>query len=127
MASGVGFKVTGLRETVRALEEIGVEVDDLKDAFQTIANEGAEIGVGLTPEKSGALAGTTRGNRAKSKAVVTWGRASVPYAGVQNYGWGRRNIPAKGFAQATDRAMRPVAISRLENEIDQVIRERGLE
>ena len=122
----IGLKVTGLREMVRDLEAIGVEVEDLKDAFGAIAKEGAEVGRGLTPERSGRLAGSTRGNRAKAKAVVTWGRAAIPYAGVQNYGWPRRNIPAKGFAQGTDAVMSPVAVRKLEANIEQVIRERGL-
>ena len=37
------------------------------------------------------------GNRAKARAVVTAGRAATPYAGVQNYGWRRRNITPSYF------------------------------
>lgn len=124
--SGIGLRVTGLREMVRDLEAVGVEVEDLKDAFGAIAQEGAEVGRGLTPQRSGRLAGSTRGNRAKAKAVVTWGRASIPYAGVQNYGWPRRNIRPQEFAQGTDRVMSPIAVRKLEDNIEQVIRERGL-
>ena len=43
MATAISFKVTGLREVVRDLEAIGVEVEDLKDAFGAIAAEGAEV------------------------------------------------------------------------------------
>jgi hypothetical protein len=122
----IGLKVTGLREMVRDLEAVGVEVEDLKDAFGAIAKEGAEVGASKVHSRSGKLAGSTRGNRAKAKAVVTWGRAAVPYAGVQNYGWPRRNIPAQGFAQQTDQVMSPVAVAKLEENIERVITERGL-
>jgi len=122
----IGLKVTGLREMVRDLEAVGVEVEDLKDAFGAIAKEGAEVGASKVNSRSGKLAGSTRGNRAKAKAVVTWGRAAVPYAGVQNYGWPRRNIRAQGFAQQTDQVMSPVAVAKLEENIERVITERGL-
>lgn len=128
MASrGGGVRVTGLSSVVRGLQAMGLEVDDLKDAFAKIADEGAQKAAGYAPKRTGRLAADIRGNRAKSKAVVTAGRSSVPYAGVINYGWRRRNIAASGFLQRADEAMQPVALRRLEDEINQAIRRRGLE
>lgn len=121
-----GFHVVGLREVVRDLQAFGVEVEDLKDANAGIAEEGATVMRGFTKVVSGALRGTVRGNRAKGKAVVTAGRASVKYAGPQNYGWKRRNIAAQGFTVKTDARMAPVALQRFESAIDDVISKRGL-
>ena len=121
-----GFKVTGLNEVVRALLAIGVEVDDLKDAFSTIAAEGARIASSYAPVRTGRLAGDIRGNRAKSKAVVTAGRVSVPYAGPVNYGWAARGIEPAGFMQKADKELGPKALRRLEDEINAQIRKRGL-
>lgn len=121
-----GFKVQGLNQVVRALQQTGVEVDDLKDAFSKIAAVGAQRAAAHAPKKSGRLAGDIRGNRAKSKAVVAAGRASVPYAGPINYGWPSRGIKASEFMQAADQDMQPIAIQMLENEINKVIREKGL-
>jgi len=118
----IGFKVQGLREVVRGLEASGVEVDDLKGAFGSIAAEGARVARGLIPVRSGRLAGTARGNKAKSKAVVTVGRASVPYAGAVNFGWPARGIAANPFLQKTDQRMQPIALDRLNDEIDAVLR-----
>ena len=126
MPREVGFRVEGLSSVVRALGGLGLDVDDLKGAFSEIAREGAEKASSYAPRKSGRLAGDVRGNRAKSKAVITAGRASVPYAGVQNYGWPKRGIAAKGFMQKADQDMQPVAIQRLEDEINRRIRARGL-
>ena len=125
MASG-GVRIEGLRETVRALEKVGVEVDDLKDAFAPISQEGARVAAGFVQSRSGRLAGTLRGNRAKSKAVITAGRSSVPYAGAQNYGWQRRNITAQGFMQKADEVMEPRSRRLLENAINDAIRRSGL-
>lgn len=126
MVNRTGFEVDGLNQVVRGLLAMGLEVDDLKDAFAKIADEGAEKAAGYAPKLTGTLAGDIRGNRAKSKAVVTAGRASVPYAGVINYGWPAHNISPAGFLQKADEAMQPVALRRLEDAIDTAIKQRGL-
>lgn len=126
MASSVGFHVDGLNQLVRDLQAVGVEVEDLKEAFSGIAREGAEVAAGFAPRLSGRLAGNIRGNRAKSKAVVTAGGASVPYAAPINYGWAAHNISASGFLQKTDEVMQPRALRELESAINTQIRRRGL-
>lgn len=121
-----GFRVQGLNTLVRDLLAIGVEVEDLKDAFSAIAREGAVVAARHAPRLTGRLAGDIRGNRAKNKAVVTAGRVSVPYAGPINYGWPARHISAAGFMQAADREWQPYAVARLEHEINVSIIRRGL-
>lgn len=120
------LSITGVRQIVRALEEVGLETEDLKAAFSEIAAEGARAVQTFTPRKSGRLAGDVRGNRAKSKAVVTAGRASIPYAGVQNYGWAKRNIRGRGFMQRGEQVVAPRALQALEAELNKQIRRRGL-
>lgn len=126
MARIRGFKVDGLNQVVRGLLEIGVEVEDLKGAFSAIADMGARTAARFAPKRSGRLAGDIRGNRARSKAVVTAGRASLPYAGPINYGWVKRNIEPSLFMQRADRAVRPFSLRRLEAEINIQIKRRGL-
>lgn len=126
MADRVGFQVDGLNQVVRGLQQSGAEVDDLKDAFAKIADEAARLASGFAPRKTGRLASDIRGNRAKSKAVVTAGRSSVPYAGPINYGWSSRNIAPSHFMQRADEAMQGRALQMLEDEINQKLRERGL-
>lgn len=119
-----GYRVQGLSQVVRALQQMGAEVDDLKAAFSKIAERGAEAAAAAAPRKSGRLASDIRGNRAKSKAVVTAGRASVPYAGPINYGWPSRGIEPAGFMQKADQQMQPIAVQMLEDEINNRIREK---
>lgn len=126
MAGQGGFRVEGLSRVVRGLKALGLDVEDLKGAFSRIAAEGAEVERGFVPRRSGRLAGTVRGNRAASKAVVTAGRATVRYAGPINYGWPGHGIAPAGFQQKTDEVMRPRAVEQLENEINQAARRRGL-
>lgn len=123
----VGFRVQGLNAVVRDLQAMGLEVDDLKEAFSTIASEGARVASGFAPRRTGRLAGDVRGNRAKSKAVVAAGRVSVPYAGPINYSWPARNIKGSFFMQKADERMQPRALALLEDEINRQIRKRGLQ
>lgn len=120
------LKVTGVAKAVRQLKAMGAEVEDLKDAFARIASEGATAVKRHVPRRSGRLAADVRGNRAQSKAVVTAGRASVPYAGPINYGWARRNIEPAGFMQAGDAETAPKALRMLEAEINNQIRKKDL-
>lgn len=122
----LGFKVEGLNQVVRDLQAFGADVDDLKDTFGGIAAEGARVAAGFTPSRSGRLAGSTRGNRAKNKAVVTQGRSGIPYAGPINYGWPARGIEAARQMLKTDQQMEPVAVQRLEDGINDAIAKRGL-
>lgn len=124
MATGV--RIEGLNQVTRALLELGLEVDDLKDAFSRVAREGAIIAADLAPRRSGALAATVRGNRAKNKAVVAAGKGRVKYAGVINYGWPKRGIQASSFMQKADEAMRPLALELLEEEINKAIERKDL-
>lgn len=122
-----GVRVTGLNETVRALQRLGVEVDDIKDVMADIAAEGAKLAAQKAPRRSGRLATTVRGNRAKGKAVVTAGKAKVPYAGAINYGWQRRGIKGSFFMQKADEALAPIAVQKLEAGIDRLINGVGLD
>ena len=120
------IRVSGLNAVVRGLIAVGVEVDDLKDAFSSIAARGARVAAVLAPRRSGRLAGDIRGNRARSKAVITAGRSSVPYAGPINYGWRKHNITGSGFMQRADKVLEPFANRQLQNAINFAIRKRGL-
>lgn len=122
-----GVQVEGLNQTVRALQRFGAEVDDLKEVFAGIAAEGARLASSFAPVKTGRMAATIRGNRAKNKAVVVVGRARVPYAGVINYGWPRRGIRPALFMQRADTAMAPRAVEMLETGINELVRRVGLE
>ena len=125
MPSG-GVRVSGLTAVTRALLDVGLEVEDLKDAFSAVADRGARVAAMYAPKKTGRLAGDIRGNRARSKAVITAGRVSVPYAGPINYGWAKHGIDGTGFMQKADRVMQPFALRQLENAINTQIQRRGL-
>lgn len=108
--------VVGDRETRLAFKRLGLKARDLSDAFGRIAADAASDARMLAPKVSGRLAADVRPSKAKTKAVVMVGRVSVPYAGVQEFGWPRRNIAAQPF-------MRPAADSKAESAAEEINRE----
>lgn len=125
VASG-GVRVEGLNKTVRALEKFGADVADLKGTFSEIAAEGARLASSYAPRRTGRLAATIRGNKSKNKAVVTAGRARVPYAAPINYGWPRRHIRPALFMQRADAQLAPRAVTMMEAGLDEAARKAGL-
>jgi hypothetical protein len=121
--SGGGVRVEGLNEKVRALERAGVEVTDLKGVFGEIAADAARLASSFAPRRSGKLAASIKGNKAKSKAVVKAGGARTPYAGPINYGWTSRNIAPSKFMQRADEAISPTVVPRLTAAL---MRQKGL-
>lgn len=117
--------INGLRELVLDLVKAGVDVEDLKDVNAEVAKVGAYVAANLAPSRSGALARTVRGNRAKGKAVVTAGRGRVRYAGPINYGWPKRNIRAALFLQKTDKVMETRAPEIFEKGIAKIFEKHG--
>ena len=127
MPAGGGVRVEGLNAITRGLIQMGLDVEDLKDAFGSIAEQGARLAAEFAPHRTGRLARAVRGNRSKNKAIVRAGlRSTTPYAGVINYGWPAHNIRASEFMQRADEAMRPFALDELERAINDRIRRRGL-
>jgi hypothetical protein len=125
MAS-TGIYVEGLRETSRALEKAGVDVEDLKDVMGAIATEASNTLAPLLPRHTGRLAGSTRPNRAKGKAVVTIGGARVPYAAPILYGWPKRHIRPSVAIPRTDAVMEVRAPEMLEDGWNAIAEKNGL-
>lgn len=124
-----GAKITGLRETVRNLERLGVDVEDIRAAFTAIAADVAqEAGVLAPVGETGALRGSIRPGRAKNKAIVRAGTAArVPYAGVINYGWAARGIAATGFLTTPANRDLDKRVARIDTELGALLRRRNLD
>lgn len=132
MAGLISIRAQGLNQLTRQLIALGVDVEDLKDAFSELSHKGEEIASRAAPVGGGSdphpgqLRDDVRGNRARNKAVVTVGRVRVPYAGAINFGWADRNIKGSGFMQEVDKVLAPWAPTLLEQSIGELIRKKGL-
>lgn len=105
------LEVDGLRRLRRDLRRLGDDLSDLTDANALVAAIVTAEAAARAPKRTGRLAATVRGNRAKTRASVRVGYARVPYAGPIHWGWPRRGIEAQPFvsqaAQATEHVWGP--------------------
>lgn len=88
-------KVDGVDRLRRTLIAAGATLEDLKAVHDKVGELVERRADPRVPRRSGRLAGTLRHAGQKGAAVIREGRASVPYAGVQEYGWRARGIPAQ--------------------------------
>lgn len=128
MARTSGIHIEGVRETVRNLEKLGVDVEDLRAAFGAISSEVVTEAQGIVPRgETGRLAGSIKPARTKNKAVVRAGTPTgVPYAGVINYGYPARGIAPTEFLTTPANRDPQRHATTIERELEALIVRYGL-
>jgi len=125
MSGPSGARVTGLRQTTRALERLGVETAELKDAMQHIGNKAVDDAKALAPVgKTSALVNSIRAGRAKAKATVRAGSKKTYYASFQE--WGTKQITAKEFVTKAVTGNRDYAVQEIQSQLSKIIRRNNL-
>lgn len=89
----------GLAAAARTFRQAGADMTRLKGAYKDMAGVVKRNVSGVVPVRSGTLRRTLRASATQKSGVVRAGRASVPYAGVINYGWPGHNITAQHYMQ----------------------------
>lgn len=112
--------VHGLRETVKTLERLGVEVKDLKAGFKRAGTVVVDEAKTLVPVLSGKLMNTIKASNTKNKSVVRAGGARVPYAGVIHYG-GYNNIKAHPFLTDAASIKEAEVVNVIDEELNKLI------
>lgn len=91
------MKVEGARELRKTLKAAGDDLHELRDTHKRVAQQVVPVARTYAPKRTGRLAGSIRPAGTKTAAIVRAGSKAVPYAGVQEWGWGRRNIRAQPY------------------------------
>jgi HK97 gp10 family phage protein len=97
-----GVKVQGLRELTRAMQQIGVPKDAIKEAGKIAGQKVMNEAKTLVPVRTGKLRDSIRlGATAAGQVTIRAGGARVPYANPIHWGWFKRHIkPQPFFAKA---------------------------
>lgn len=117
-------RVKGLSKTVRALTKAGADTQDMKELMHEIGM--IVIKASMPPSQSGALEGSLRAGRGKTKAVAKAGGARVPYAGVIHYGWPARNIEATNFLTDALTNNREEVFRKMEEGLGEILKKNDL-
>lgn len=127
MGEGVTMRIQGADRAMRALARAGAETQDMKDLMHSLGSLVVKTAKPLTPHRTGRLAGSIRAGRGKTKAVVTAGRKSIPYAGVQHYGWPAHHIKSTMFLVKALEAKNEDIVRTLVKGIGEICTKLGLE
>lgn len=121
MAQQGRLEVKGGANLRRTLKNAGDDLlNDLKQTHKDVASLVTPAARARAPKRSGKLAASVRPGATKSAAIIRAGSGRVPYAGVQEWGWGRRHIASQPFmspaARQTESAWKALYTERV-NEI----------
>ena len=120
-ADGARVEITGLRSTIRDLQRMGVEAEELKDLMGSIGDLIADAARPLARRATGTMAGSIRPGRVKTRAVIRAGGARIPYAGVQHYGWAARNITPNPYLTQALQARQAAVFAELDKGLQRLI------
>ena len=121
MAGAPVIRVDGARELRRGLKAAGDDLEDLKHVHATVARYVALRAAAMAPRRSGRLAGSVRGNQAKTSAAVRAGGARVPYANPIHWGWPRRHIAANEFLVNAAHTTEPTWTKFYLREVERIV------
>lgn len=125
---GLRVEVSGLRETLQALELAGAASEDMRELMHSTGSIIADAARPLAPVgQTGRLKASIRAGRGKTKAVIRAGTGvRVPYAGVVHYGWPARNIHESMFLVRAFHAKRDQALQHITTGITDLLRKNRL-
>lgn len=118
-------QVVGLQQAVRNLEKLGVEAQDLKDAFQRIGTSATAAVHGAAPVRSGKLQSTVKQSKRKNSVYISAGSKKAYYAPYVEFGTSLQ--PAQHFMMDTMRKEAPAAQKMLEDEMNRLVASLGLD
>ena len=119
-------EVEGLKQVLRNLKRLGVDVADLKEASNKAGQVVADAARSLAPTKTGRLSNSVRAMKQQNAAVVKAGGARLPYAGVVHFGWPSRNIKPQPFLFEAADARRQQVIDAYREGLAEAIKKANL-
>jgi hypothetical protein len=119
-------QVTGVTETINALNLFVKDVEANQSLNREIGSSLAPKASALAPKRTGALSRSVGFEASAQKATIYAGSAAVPYAGVTEYGWPQRGRQAKPFLNPAVKNNMGFILKKYEEEINTAIRKYNL-
>lgn len=121
MAQAGRLEVVGGPELRKTLKAAGDSLQDLKQTHMDVAAIVVPRARALVAHKTGALSNTIRPGATARAAVIRAGSKRVPYAGSQEWGWGRRNIAQHAFLSPAARETESVWTATYKTRVDEIL------
>jgi len=121
---GAELRITGLKETVRKLQKLGADGQDLKAAMHRIGIKSVERARTHVPVRTGALLNSIRAGAAKTNVTIRSGSAKVKYAAYVEFGTSK--MAARPFMRLAAAETAPDAKAELDKELRTILSKVGL-
>lgn len=121
MAQAGRLQVEGGPQLRRTLKAAGDDLKDLKSAHMDVAAAVVPRARALAPKASGALSSSIRPGATARAAIIRAGSKRVAYAGVQEWGWGRRNISSQPFLSPAARETESTWVGIYHQRVDEIL------
>jgi hypothetical protein len=127
MAEAISVSIKGLAEVKSALDKVEKDLVDRSELNKDLSDELSRKASAMAPRLTGALASSVKGNPSNEKAQILAGSNSVPYAGVQEYGWPQRNIQAQPYLRPAVFDNMGYIVEKYNNYIESIVKKYNLD
>ena len=97
MAEVIEVSIEGVKKVQNTLDKLGKDLESNLELNKELSSTLSQKASAMAPRLTGQLASSVVGNPSAEKAQIVAGSQSVPYAGVQEYGWPEKNIKAQPY------------------------------
>jgi hypothetical protein len=127
MAGVISISVEGEAQVKAALAKVEKDLTDRSELNKDLSDELSRKASAMAPRLTGALASSVKGNPSNEKAQILAGSESVPYAGVQEYGWPEKNIQAQPYLRPAVFDNIGYIVEKYENYIQSIVKRYDLD
>ena len=119
--------ITGVKEVEASLAKVVKDLENNLDLNKELSSTLSKKASVMAPRLTGALASSVKGNPSAEKAQILAGSATVPYAGVQEYGWEARNIKAQPYLRPAVYNNMGYIVEKYNDSIEKIIKKYNLD
>jgi len=127
MAEVISISVEGEQQIKAALAKVERDLTDRLTLNKELSENLSKKASAMAPRLTGALASSVKGNPSNEKAQILAGSNSVPYAGVQEYGWPQRNIQAQPYLRPAVFDNMEYIVEKYNNYIESIVKKYNLD
>lgn len=127
MAEAIEFSLKGVNEVKASLDKLEEGIRENIELNKELSDTLSQKASAMAPRLTGALASSVVGNPSAQKAQIVAGSASVPYAGVIEYGWPNKNIKAQPYLVPAVNNNMGYIIQKYEDSIKDIVKKYDLD
>jgi len=120
------INIQGVKEVTDSLNKLARDLQSNIELNKELSTTLSQKASAMAPKLTGALASSVIGNPSAEKAQILAGSESVPYAGVQEYGWPERNIRPQPYLNPAVKDNMGYIIEKYNDSIQSAIKQYNL-